>query len=441
MSPENRMSRPAGPGTGVFARRESRVRSYCRDVPVVFHRAAGPHLWDTAGRRYVDLLCGAGALNYGHNPAPVVAAVQEYLAAGGPVQSLDLHTSAKAAFLERFAEQVLVPRGLGEYKVQFPGPAGTLAVEAALKLARKVTGRRSVVAFTGGFHGASLGALAATSSPLLRGGAGAGLPDVRVLPYDGFPGVADPEVLLEALLDPRAGAEPPAAILLETVQGEGGLTAASPRWLAQVRRLATACGALLVVDDVQAGCGRTGPFLSFERLGVTPDLVCLSKSLSGMGLPLAVVLIREDLDVWRPGEHNGTFRGHNLAFVAATAALEHYWADPGFGARVDRLADAIRTDLAGIADAVTEATGEPGSVAVAGRGAMSGLRYADAGAAEAARAGLLEAGVVAETSGAGRVLKFFPPITLPVAAWRGVAATLGDVLLTTARRPAAPLAA
>ncbi|KND28044.1 diaminobutyrate--2-oxoglutarate transaminase [Streptomyces acidiscabies] len=401
----------------VFERHESNVRSYCRDFPVVFERAAGPHLWDTSGRRYVDLLCGAGSLNYGHNPPEIVGRVTAYLASGGPVQSLDLHTTAKAEFLERFTGLVLEPRGLGDHVVQFPGPAGTLAVEAALKLARKVTGRTEVIAFTGGFHGASLGSLAATSAPLLRGAAGVELRDVTILPYGDVPGA------VTALEEALAAGLSPAAILLETVQGEGGLHTAPRAWLARIRELADATGALVVVDDIQAGCGRTGTFFSFEDAPeLRPDLVCLSKSLSGMGLPMAALLIRREVDRWAPGEHNGTFRGHNLAFVAGSAALDH-WSDPHFTDHVAELAAAIRAGLAGIVAALPA-----GGAEVVGKGAMSGLRFPGPQTAERVREALFRAGVIAETSGSGHVLKLMPPLTISLTEWKEVSDIVGDTV-------------
>lgn len=394
----------------VFEAHESAVRSYCRSFPVVFDRADGHHLWDTTGRRYVDLLCGAGALNYGHNPPAIVERVTGYLTRGGPVQSLDLYTTAKAEFLERFATEVLAPRGLRDHVVQFPGPAGTLAVEAALKLARKVTGRTNVVAFHGGFHGVSLGSLAATTSPLLRGAAGVPLPHVTFLPYD------DVTVLDELTA--------PAAFLLETVQGEGGLSAASGAWLARVRQTADRLGALVIVDDIQAGCGRTGTFFSFDSFPeLDPDLVCLSKSLSGMGLPMAALLIRQEFDQWAPGEHNGTFRGPNLAFVAGSAALD-YWDDPGFVEQSSTLAAAIPASLAEIAAALPK-----GTASLVGRGAMSGLRFAGTATAERARRGLFHAGIIAETAGAGQVLKFLPPLTMTPGQWRETVSRIGDVVL------------
>ena len=419
----------------VFERYESNVRSYCRSFPVVFERAAGHHLWDATGRRYVDLLCGAGSLNYGHNPPAIVERVMAYLASGGPVQSLDLHTVAKAEFLERFTGLVLGPRGMGDYVVQFPGPAGTLAVEAALKLARKVTGRTDVIAFIGGFHGASLGALAVTTSPLLRGAAGVPLTDATILPYGDVadPDGTDPVTALERVLGRHAEAPAPAAILLETVQGEGGLRTAPRHWLAKIRELADLTGALVIVDDIQAGCGRTGTFFSFEDApDLRPDLVCLSKSLSGMGLPMAALLIRREIDQWAPGEHNGTFRGHNLAFVAGSAALDH-WTDPLFTDHAAELAAAIRTSLSSITVALPAGVAE-----VVGKQAMSGLRFADAEIAAGVQNALFRAGVVAETSGQGHVLKLLPPLTMSLTEWKEVADVLGDTVLTTVPGVPAP---
>jgi diaminobutyrate-2-oxoglutarate transaminase len=407
-----------------FTRHESQVRTYCRTFPAIFTRAKGPYLWDTEGRRYVDLLCGAGALNYGHNEARIAAAVRDYLLSGGPVTSLDLFTTAKHQFIERFAEVILEPRGMN-YVMQFPGPAGTLAVEAAIKLARKVTGRTNVVSFSGGFHGASLGALALSSSPLLRGAAGTPLRDATILPYDD--GHPDAVRRLRECLLPAVEADPPAAFVVETVQGEGGLKAASPEWLIQLRTLAHDMGALLIVDDIQAGCGRTGDFFSFDGFDLRPDIICLSKSLSGIGLPMAMVLLRRHLDVWRPGEHNGTFRGNNMAFVAATAALEH-WTTSAFRRRIAALRDEVHATLH---ELVSIHRG--GGVTVTGRGLMSGLRFQHAAEADELRARLFEIGVIAETSGDGRVLKMFPPLTMSAAQWRETAEALFDAFVPRTR--------
>jgi diaminobutyrate-2-oxoglutarate transaminase len=412
-----------------FHRYESRVRSYCRDFPTVFAKANGPYLWDVAGRRYVDLLCGAGALNYGHNDPYLSAKVREYLDSGGPIQSLDLYTVAKGRFIDRLVEVVLLPRQM-DFVMQFPGPAGTLAVEAALKLARKVTRRSNVVAFTGAFHGVSLGSLALASSALVRRAAGTPLGSATVAPYHGYLDSYDTVEVLERMLRPGSGVDPPAAVVVETVQGEGGLNVASAEWLRAVQGLAHDAGALFIVDDIQAGCGRTGSFLSFDGMGLAPDLVCLSKSLSGIGLPMALLLLRRELDVWEPGEHNGTFRGNNLAWVAGTAALD-YWTDADFLAGVDLLGQAVRGCLEGLAAELG------GRVSAAGRGLMSGLRFAGASTAAEVRQKLFDRGVIAEVSGDGSVLKLLPPLTMSVAQWQSTFDVIADVVRSAVPVPTA----
>ncbi|MGH8160590.1 MAG: diaminobutyrate--2-oxoglutarate transaminase, partial [Gammaproteobacteria bacterium] len=334
--------------TQTFEKLESQVRSYCRSFPTVFTHAEGSRLTDEDGRRYLDFFAGAGVLNYGHNNPQLKKALLAYIEDGGIVHSLDMYTVAKRTFLERFDEIILKPRRL-DYRVQFPGSTGTNAVESALKLARKVTGRESVIAFTDAFHGMTLGALAASGNAFKRAGAGVPLDNVQTLPYDGYPGCPDSLAYLEAVLDDRgSGVDKPAAIILETVQAEGGIHVAHPEWLKRLEKIARDRGILLIVDDIQVGCGRTGPFFSFEPTGIEPDMVTLSKSLSGYGLPLAVVLIRPELDQWEPGEHNGTFRGHNPAFVTAAAALE-FWRDDSLARQTEENARTVPARLEKIA--------------------------------------------------------------------------------------------
>src|SRR4051812_12497396 len=285
--------------TDSFERLESEVRSYSRSFPTVFRRAVGSRLVDEAGREYLDFFAGAGALNYGHNHPVLKRALIEYLLADGITHGLDMATSAKREFLEAFDEIILRPRGLA-YKLQFPGPGGANAVEAALKLARKVTGRTGVVGFGGSFHGMTLGALAVTGSAGPRASAHVPLRDATILPFEGP---------LDAY-----GDTPPAAFIVETVQGEGGVNVTGAEWLRALERLARELGALLIVDDIQAGCERCGSFFSLGGGGLGPAMVALPKPPGGFALPLALTLIRPDLDVWSPGEHNGTFRGLNLAF-------------------------------------------------------------------------------------------------------------------------------
>jgi diaminobutyrate-2-oxoglutarate transaminase len=390
----------------IIERLESEVRSYCRSFPTVFTRAEGTRMYDRDGREYLDFFAGAGALNYGHNHPALRERLIEYLMGSGIAHALDMATEAKCALFEAFDSRVLRPRDL-HYKLMFPGPTGTNAVEAALKLARKVTGRTHVVSFTNAFHGMTLGALSATGNAGKRAAGGVPLSHVLRAPYDGYLG-PDINTLaqLEAMLSDRSsGIEAPAAFLVETVQGEGGINVATDRWLRGLADLARRHRALLIVDDIQVGCGRTGGFFSFEQAGIVPDVVCLSKSLSGFGLPLSLVLLRPNLDVWQPGEHNGTFRGNNLAFVTATAALELFWSDDHLSDEIASKAQIARTRLARIAEA------HGGTVR--GRGLIQGLAFEDSSIAQRASRIAFDHGLVIETAGAeSQVLKLLPPLTI-----------------------------
>ena len=391
-----------------FDRQEANVRSYCRSFPAVFSRAKGATLFDVDGRPFIDFLSGAGALNYGHNNPAIKSRVLEYIAGDGVVTSLDLHTRAKHGFIEALSEVVLAPRGL-DYRLAFPGPTGTNAIELALKLARRATGRHNVVAFTNGYHGMTLGALAASGTKSKRAGAGIALTGITRLPYDGYmgPGV-DTSGLLERMLeDAGSGLDQPAAILVETLQAEGGLNAASSAWLQKLRAIADRHGIVLIVDDIQTGCGRTGTFFSFESLGITPDIVCLSKSISGMGMPMSLVLLRPELDVLSPGQHNGTFRGNNLAFVAGAAALE-LWRGPELERTIAATSSRI---LACLSEIVGRHPGR--GIHIRGRGMLLGIGWTDPALAREVSEAAYERGLVIETAGAtDEVLKLLPPLTI-----------------------------
>ncbi|HEY9578358.1 MAG TPA: diaminobutyrate--2-oxoglutarate transaminase [Rhizorhapis sp.] len=394
------------PDRRIYERRESGVRSYARSMPRQFVRAQGVWMHDSNGGRYLDFLSGCSTLNYGHNHPVLKAALTDYIADDGIAHALDLHTDAKADFLEAFETLILKPRKL-DYRMMFTGPTGTNAVEAAIKLARKVTGRELVIAFSNGFHGMTLGALACTGNAAKRGGAGVPLNHVAHEPYDGYygPDVDTASLLEQRLSDPSSGLDAPAAILVETVQGEGGLNAASPEWLRRIAAIAKAHGALLIVDDIQAGCGRTGGFFSFEDMGITPDIVTLAKSLSGMGLPFALTLFRPELDVWSPGEHNGTFRGNNHAFVTATAALRHFWSDRAFVEDIRRRGDYLGARLERIAN-------EHG-LSTRGRGMMRGLNMESGDSAQTVISACFERGLIIETSGAhDEIVKVLAPLTI-----------------------------
>ena len=309
--------------TQIFQTVESNVRSYCRSFPVVFDRAKNARLFAENGDTYIDFFAGAGALNYGHNPNFIKEGLLEYISDDRILHGLDLFTSVKREFLTTFKKRVLDRKNL-DYKVQFPGPTGTNAVEAATKIARKVKQRTGIFAFMGGYHGMTLGALAATGNKGHRQGAGVPLGGVTFMPYPyGFMSSFDTITYIEEVLcRDNSGIEKPSAILLETVQAEGGIIVADTLWLQRLRELCDRHDILMIVDDIQVGCGRVGPFFSFERASIQPDIVTLSKSISGCGLPLSMVLMKPDLDEWQPAEHNGTFRGNQLAFVAGEAALK-----------------------------------------------------------------------------------------------------------------------
>lgn len=387
---------------------ESNVRSYCRDCDVVFATGRGATLTDVHGLSYVDFFAGAGSLNYGHNNPHLKKQLLAYIEQDGVTNTLDFHSDAKSRFIERFEQVILKPRGL-HYKLQFTGPTGTNAVEAALKLARKATGRSTVAAFTHAFHGVSLGALAATANADKRGAGGVELSNVVRLPYDGFfgPDIDSADIIATLYSTAGSGYEKPAAIILETVQGEGGLNCASTHWLKRIEQLCKDLGALLIVDDIQAGCGRTGSFFSFEPAGISPDIVCLSKSISGYGLPMSLVLIKPEHDCWAPGEHNGTFRGSNPAFVTACAALD-YWQDSRLQDTIGVYSRLIRTAL----DTLVAQT-SPGTAQVVGRGLFMGLKFSDPSIASRLVSTCLEHGLLVETCGPqSEVLKLMPPLTI-----------------------------
>jgi len=395
--------------TNIFDNIESEVRTYSRAFPVIFERAQGSWLYDTEGNAYLDFLAGAGTLNYGHNNPVLKEALLDYIRADGITHGLDMQTSAKQAFLENLQKYVLEPRGY-DYMVQFTGPTGTNAVEAALKIARNVTGRHNVVAFTNGFHGVSLGSMAATGNAHHRDASGIPLTGVSHVPYAGYMGSdLDTVKLLESMLDDASsGLDKPAAVILETIQGEGGLNVASYEWLRNVEALCRKHEIILIVDDIQAGCGRSGRFFSFEEAGIQPDVVTLSKSLSGYGLPFAVTLIKPEYDTWKPGEHNGTFRGNNHAFVTAAKALETYWAD-------DALQNELAEKITHLGERLKQMTkGYDTSLLKAkGRGFMQGLECRNGELAGKICRRAFDNGLIIETSGAdSQVVKCLCPLTI-----------------------------
>ncbi|MEK9686398.1 MAG: diaminobutyrate--2-oxoglutarate transaminase [Methylophilaceae bacterium] len=393
----------------IFEEIESEVQSYARSFPRVFNKAQGEYLYDTEGNQYLDFLAGAGTLNYGHNNPILKKELLKYIESDGITHGLDLHTKAKGNFLNTFNDKILKPRNM-DYMVQFTGPTGANAVETAMKLARKIKKRETIISFTNGYHGVTLGALASTGNQHHRGGAGMLLTGVDTLPYDGYMGddIDTTAYLDKVLSDSSSGVDHPAAIIVETVQGEGGITAASFSWLQNIEKICKKHDILLIVDDIQAGCGRTGTFFSFDEVGIQPDIITMSKSLSGYGLPFAMVLFKPEHDIWKPGEHNGTFRGNNLAFVTAEATINHYWSDDLFSKEVKRKGKYMYDRINKIIDQYGE-----GNFTSRGRGMFQGINCVSGDLASKITKLAFKNGLMIETSGADdHVIKFLCPLTI-----------------------------
>lgn len=399
----------------IFDERESDIRAYCRVYPVVFDKARNARQIDRDGNEYIDFFAGAGVLNFGHNNERMKNAMIDYLQNDGVLHALDMHTTAKEKFMQAFTDTILKPRNM-PHKMQFMGPTGTNAVEAALKLARRATGRTEVIAFTKGFHGMTLGSLACTANAYFRGAAGIELQNVSHYPFgceatcpgcEMGCGMQSIEHIRAQLSEPSSGVKKPAAFLVETIQAEGGVNVASQAWLQELQKLARELDALLIVDDIQVGCGRTGSFFSFDDLGIDPDIVCLAKGVGGMGTPMAMNLVKPEFDkLWSPGEHTGTFRGQSLSFVAGTEAVGYF--------EDDELMSAVKKNGEVMAEALASLEQKFTDVAIRGKGMILGL---DVGNGEVSKAivgecfnkGLL----IASCGSGGRVIKLIPPLTIP----------------------------
>jgi diaminobutyrate-2-oxoglutarate transaminase len=399
----------------VFEQRESAIRAYCRVYPVVFDKAKNARQTDEDGHEYIDFFAGAGVLNFGHNNERMTQAVVDYLQSDGVLHSLDMMTTAKRRFMERFEKTILKPRNM-THKMQFVGPTGTNAVEAAMKLARRVTSRQEIVAFTRGFHGMTLGSLAATANRYFRGAAGVPLNHVSHYPFgcnkpcmdcESGCGLESIEHMRSLYRDTSSGVTPPAAFLLETVQAEGGVNVASKEWLQAVATLAKEVGALLIIDDIQVGMGRTGSFFSFDDMGIDPDIICLAKGIGGMGTPLAMNLIKPEVDeYWSPGEHTGTFRGQSLSFVAGSEALS-YFEDDTLMKQVEDKAHVMNQALVPLEERFDQ-------IQVRGKGMIIGLDVLTGEKAKAIVDNCFKAGLIIASCGTGgRVVKLIPPLTIP----------------------------
>jgi diaminobutyrate-2-oxoglutarate transaminase len=393
-----------------FEAYESEIRAYSRAYPAVFVSADNARQTDETGKEYIDFYAGAGVLNFGHNNPKLTQAVIDYLRSGGVIHTLDMMTPPKREFIQAFVDTILKPRGMN-YKLQFMGPTGTNAVEAALKLARRVTGRHEVVAFSQGFHGMTLGALACTANEYFRNASGVPLGHVSHWPFESNDGggLESLETLRSMYANSSGGVEKPAAFIVEVLQAEGGVNLASKEWMQALQKLAKELGALLIVDDIQAGCGRTGSYFSFEQHGIEPDIITLAKGIGGIGTPMAMNLVRPEHDAhWQPGEHTGTFRGQNLSFVAGREALR-YFEDDALMQETRRKGEVMARHLEGIAEQYTEK-----DFGVRGKGMMQALDTRDGALTKAIARDCFDHGMLFGPCGVGgAVIKLIPPLTIP----------------------------
>jgi diaminobutyrate-2-oxoglutarate transaminase len=402
------------------ARRESNARTYPRHLPIAIADAHGSFLRDLDGNTFIDFLTGAGVLSLGHNHPELVRAVTEQLTR--LTHGLDFPTPAKDAFTE--AQLSMLPAGLRDrMKLHFCGPTGGDAVDAAIKLCKIATGRGDVVAFQGGFHGSAHAAMALSGLVRQKRPVRNGVPGVHFFPFSycarcplglapGTCGVNCVEHLERSLGDPNGGVPLPAGIILELVQGEGGVIPARKEFVQRVRALTRELDIPLIVDEVQTGCGRTGTWFAFEQFDIEPDVIVASKALSGLGVPAAIIMYDQRLDVWEPGAHIGTFRGNQLAFAAGVEAVRIMRRD-------DVLAN-VRERGEQIADRLAVLSKNPWVREVRGLGLMWGVELADprdAGpATEPARqvqAAALRRGLIVETGGRDDcVVRMLPPLNV-----------------------------
>ncbi|WP_231184179.1 diaminobutyrate--2-oxoglutarate transaminase [Haladaptatus sp. DYF46] len=411
------------------ARRESNARTYPRHLPLAIERAEGVRVEDVDGTEYYDCLAGAGTLALGHNHPVVVQAIEEVLDASGPLHTLDIATPTKDAFVDELFGS-LPDEFADSARVQFCSPAGTDAIEAALKLVKTATGNRSTLAFQGGYHGMTHGALGLMGDTDPKDAVPGTMPDVHHLPYPydyrcpfgigGEDGHRTSSRYVERLLDdPESGITDPAGMVLELVQGEGGAIPAPDEWTREVRRITRERDIPLVVDEIQTGLGRTGETYAFEHADIVPDVVTLSKAVGG-GLPLAVVVYDESLDVWEPGAHAGTFRGDQLAMTAGRATIE-YVLENDLPARAERMGKRLRNHLEETAETF-DSVGD-----VRGRGLMLGAEIVDPTAepdelgsypvepdlASAIRGECFDRGLIVELGGRhGGTVRFLPPLVV-----------------------------
>ncbi|RXK12139.1 diaminobutyrate--2-oxoglutarate transaminase [Halarcobacter mediterraneus] len=389
--------------TKTFEKHESEIRAYCRAVPTVFKSSSNAIMIDENDKNYIDFFAGAGVLNFGHNNPKMKEAIVEFIQRDGVIQSLDMFTDVKRDFINTFVEVILKPRGWEDRKLQFTGPTGTNAVEAALKLARKVTGRTEIVAFNRGFHGMTLGSLACTANNAFRSSSGVPLTNVI---RDTFNDMNALENLRQKMFDLGSGMLPPAAFLVEPIQAEGGVRVATKEWLQGVQQLAKDVGALLILDDIQGASGRSGSYFSFDDLDLNPDIIVLAKGLGGLGTPIGMLINKAEIDsAWAPGQHTGTFRGQGLSFVAGKIGIE-FFKDEKFNEETKAKASIIRETLDNLNSKYNKV------VEIRQKGMMLAIEFESASIVKEITTKCFENGLIAGACSTGEIIKLIPPLTI-----------------------------
>lgn len=409
------------------ARHESNARSYPRRIPIAISKAEGIHVEDVDGKTYLDCLSGAGTLALGHNHPVVIEAIKEVLDSKTPLHTLDITTPVKEEFVEELLGS-LPPAFAKNARIQFCGPSGSDAVEAAIKLVKTATGKRSMLGFQGGYHGMTNGALSLMGNLGPKEKVTNLMPDVHFLPFPysyrcpfgvgSEAGTKISHTYIDRLLhDPESGITSPAGMIMEVVQGEGGAIPAPATWVQEMRRITENKGIPLIIDEVQTGLGRTGKMYAFEHAGITPDVVVLSKAIGG-SLPLAVVVYREELDVWSPGAHSGTFRGNQMAMATGTATIKYITEN-----KLDEVAEVLGNMLLNSLEKVQEETNAIGEVR--GQGLMIGVEIVNKTLpadqlgsypafpklAKSIQQECLKRGLILELGGRyGSVIRFLPPL-------------------------------
>jgi len=388
----------------ILERFESVAQSYVRTAPVVFDKALGAELFDENGNRYIDFHAAGGSLSYGHNNPAVRDGLVKYLNDGRIIQTCDRTSSAKRRFVEQFVQKILQPRNF-DYKMLFTDPASGTAAEVALRLARRHKNRTNIVAFTNSSHGMTEGSLAVTGKPPTRSET-ARRGNTAFMPFCGYFGESMDTIgyFRRYLEDSASGLDLPAAAIVETVQVHGGVHVASDKWLQALEQLSREFGFLLIVDETMTSGGRLGPYFSFERAGIHPDMVLVSNAIAG-GLPMSMLLLRPELDQWRPGEQAGGFQGDSLAFVAATELLAECcppsWQ---FTLSSEILADRLLGLVARFPQRRVRARG---------CGMLWGLELGRPGSASVVSAWAMEQGVIVEPARTrDDVLLLLPPLTI-----------------------------